>query len=215
MAPGLATKLPVRVARSRQPNKRARYTLAKTNQAKQLPARATTEHTPGAHDKPKAGPAGYKKVEDGRFDIAGHWMSEAGAIHGVLVGGYEFIQKSGVNEGKKARVLVMKLIDPCMARVKLEGGGLDETELSPGELCGIFYKAGLRDLLNYAGCKVFVKRNPESEKKKTKRGAMWTFTMSYEGTKRPLAIRPAFTGEDTSEDTSFDPSSFGDVAEIQ
>lgn len=187
--------------------------MAKTNQAKNQTIR---EHTPGAHDKPPhatsgerkpVGTAGYKKVEDERFEVSGFWLPEAGAINGVLVGGYEFIQKSGVNAGGTSRVLVLKLIAPCAARVKLEGGGFDETELAAGELCGVFYSAGLRDLLGYAGCKVLVTRN--TEKKPTRKGAMWTYDMSYDGVKKPLVIRPPFKGQD--DDTSFDPSSFNDA----
>jgi hypothetical protein len=170
--------------------------------------------TPTSAEKPPVpnGPEGYQKSEQ-RFDLAGYWKAGAGALHGLLLGAYEFKKKSGRGKGQKTRVFVFRLLDPCMARVKLEGGGFDEAELSKGEVVGVFYSAGLRELNTLLGCKVFILRNPEDQKKETERGAMWTFDVRHSGVRKPVAVRPAFEREREAaeeEDASFDPSTFQD-----
>jgi hypothetical protein len=64
---------------------------------------------------------------------------------------------------------MVKLLKPCHAQVKLEGGGVDITELQTGELCGVFVSAGLTALLDKGNARVWVKR---AGTRKTKRGTM-------------------------------------------
>lgn len=159
-------------------------------------------------------PEGFQNAEQ-RFEVSGFWQPALGPVHGVVVGAYEFKQKTGKGKGQKRRVFVLRLAAPTLARVKLEGGGFSDGEkLDKGELCGVFYSAGLRELTTCLGCMVLVKRNPEEMKKPTERGDMWTFSIGYKGLRKPVVVRPAFESETHDDDdaTSFDPSSFSDDA---
>lgn len=169
---------------------------------------------PAAPSKTNGMPEGYSNASE-RFEPAGFWLPEAGAIHGGLVGAYEFRQKTGRGKGQVRRVYVLKLVQECAARVKVLDGngkpmGFDEAVLKKGELCGVFATPGLRDLENLAGCLVYVQRLPEEQKKETERGLMWMYDIGYKGTKRPLPVRAApaerVKGEpaDDGGDASFD-----------
>lgn len=181
--------------------------MAKTSAAKATNP-ATSAPPAGAKS---ASTDGYQNAEQ-RFEVSGFWRPELGPIHGLVVGAYEFVQKTGRGKGQTRRVFVLRLAAPCKARVKLEGGGYDEADLEKGEFCGVFYSAGLRELNTLLGCLVMASRN--AEKKETTRGAMWTFDVRYKGLRKPVVVRPAFESAPAVPDddaTSFDPDSFSDA----
>lgn len=157
-----------------------------------------------ATPKPKANPTdrfdGYESADDDFFRPAGFWLPEAGPLHGKLVGGYQFIQKSGRGKGGTRTVYVFDLADPCIAT--LPGGERDQ--LAVRELCAVFASAGLRTLANLQGCFVRLERKPE--KKELDNGnAMWLFDIRYRGKKAPVSIRPPLQAQDSTPD-DFDPN---------
>lgn len=161
---------------------------------------------------------GYKRATS-RVELAGYWLPEHGPLHGILGGGFEFKQKSGRGKGKLRVTYVLKLLEPCVARVKLEGGGYDTTELKAGEIIGVFGGPGLRDLMQYYTCKVVIERLPQ-KKSLASGNEMWDYTIDYAGTRRQLPVRKWVpSDENTSEpeeddaveadgDASFNPDDF-------
>lgn len=138
-------------------------------------------------DKPANIREGYKRASQ-RIELSGYWVPEAGAIHGLLVGAFEFKQRSGKGRGQIRIAYAFRLIEPCIARVKVEGGGYEEAELAKGEFCGVYGGPGLSDLMGLYGCKVIAARKPQ--KKLTKNGnEMWEYDIDYAGTRRPLSVR--------------------------
>lgn len=166
--------------------------------------------------KPGAPRAGYKRASQ-RIELAGYWLAESGPVHGLLVGAFESKQKSGKGKGKIRLTYVLKLIDPCVARVKLEGGAYDVAELAAGEFIGIFGGPGLRDLQGLYGCKVAIARKPEM--KPTANGDMWDYDIDFAGQRRPLPVRkyvesqatepePGDAVETDDGDASFNPDDY-------
>jgi hypothetical protein len=154
-------------------------------------------------------PSGYQAAED-FVQPAGYWLPEAGPLHGVLVGGYEYKQKNGRARGELRTIYIFKLIDRCTANVKAEGGGLAPDQLDPGELCAVFHSAGLRALSDLAGCAVFVRRNV-AKKELPNGNSMWTYDLRFKGVRKPLKVRPAFNAPGNDEpdaSTEFNPDEF-------
>lgn len=145
---------------------------------------------------------GYAPIVDERTDLDGYWMPERGPLHGKLVSAFQFIQKTGKSRGKTQTVFVFDLADPCVALVKLDGGGKDEDTLAPRSLCGVIMTYGLRALVQYGGC--FVKLEREPTKRTLGNGnEMWAYTMAAKPPKgKTLDIRPPLVSGGTSNGAS-------------
>ena len=141
---------------------------------------------------------GYTPVEDERTDLDGYWIPEAGPLHGKLVSAFQFIQKSGKSRGKTQTVFVFDLADPCVALVKLDGGGKDQDTLAPRSLCGVIMTYGLRQLIGLGGC--FVKLEREATKRTLGNGnEMWAYRIACKPPKgRTLDVRPPLVSGTTS-----------------
>jgi len=132
---------------------------------------------------------GYRELKE-RTELAGYWNPEAGPIHGKLVEAFQYIQKSGKGRGQTRTMFVFDLADPCVARVRAEGGGLDETTLDRRELCGVMGSIGLRQLVTLGGCFVRVERT--GKRTLNNGNEMWAYRVSYKGKASTLDIRPPF-----------------------
>lgn len=182
--------------------------MAKTTTKNQARNTAPQASAPTSPVKLAGVPQGYENADE-RFEVSGFWRPDAGALHGVLLGGYKYKQKRGKGKGGTRTVFVFRLLNPCIARVKLEGGGFDDTELAKDELVGVFGSPGLRALNDCAGCSVFLQRMPE--KKTLENGnEMWMFDIRFKGARRPLRVRDVLevTKDDAPEDDSFDSDAF-------
>jgi hypothetical protein len=146
-----------------------------------------------ANPKTSTSSNGYTEVKD-RVELAGWWNPEAGPIHGKLVEAYQYIQKSGKGRGGTRTMFVIDLADPCVARVKLDGGGLDETTLQPRELCGVLGSIGLRMLVTLGGC--FVRIERQGKRTLGNGNEMWAYKVSYKGKPQTLDVRPPFASTD-------------------
>lgn len=155
----------------------------------------------GTHVAPppkKGPPEGYSR-SGVMVELPGYWQPEKGPVHGKLIGAYDFRQKSGKGKGQLRRMYVVKLIDPCFARVVVEGPSgkksFDEGTLDKGELCGIFGTAGLRDLDNLGSCNVWADRDLDEKgkqrEKETARGFVKLFDIRHSGTAKPLKVKQA------------------------
>lgn len=132
--------------------------------------------------------SGYKHAVE-RVEVSGFWDFE-GTIEGKLIDAYQFIQKGGKGKGNVGTVFVIDLLHPIGARVKLDGGGFDHTELEPREKCGVLGSVGLRHLAAYGGC--FVKVTRKGKKTLGNGNEMWHFDVEYRGTPTRLDVRPPF-----------------------
>lgn len=141
--------------------------------------------------------ANYEEASDELFQPAGYWQPEHGPIHGKLVGGYQYKQKSGRGKGQLRTVYLFDLADPCPASVlgeRVDGKReVTDGELRPREICAVWGSAGLRALNTLQGC--FVRLERKKEKKQLDNGnEMWTYKVQFRGLKRPLEIREALAG---------------------
>lgn len=139
--------------------------------------------------------AGYERVSDDELvKPAGYWQPEHGAIHGKLVGAYEYRQKTGRSKGQLRLVYLFDLADPCPATVVSENGSgkreVSDGELKPRELCGVFATHGMRALKNRAGSFVRMSRRPEKQMLPNG-NEMWVYDIEARGPKAPLLIREA------------------------
>lgn len=79
---------------------------------------------------------------------------------------------SQIEKNKPSALIFGRLIDPCAAI--RDGAAEGEYSKRPlietkrGDVVGIWFSAGMRDLANYSGCKVFMVQDPESNWKKIK-----------------------------------------------
>jgi len=117
-----------------------------------------------SHMKNNSGepPPEWRKLDS---RVAGFWDETQEPLCGTVVGARTFVN----SQDRETTVVMVKLLKPCHAQVKLEGGGVDVTELQTGELCGVFVSAGLTALLDKGNARVWVKR---AGTRKTKRGTM-------------------------------------------
>lgn len=158
----------------------------------------------GAAPKPAAAVRtvsdGYESVPDERFELAGFWAPERGPLHGVLLGGFEYVQKSGKSQGELRKVYVFKLIDPCEGTYHTYSPdgrkqGLTDGELAPDDLVGVFDSADLRRLRKLKGAAVKLARNPV--KKALDNGnEMWTFDIRAKGRGTTVDFAPAYEGQE-------------------
>lgn len=122
-------------------------------------------------------PAEWRDVET---PVSGYW-NEQEPICGTVQGAREFVN----SKGRKTRVYLLKLLKPTTARVKLEGGGFDDVELSIGELCGVFESAGLRSLETLCNARVWIKRAGE---RVTRNGTMKTYALKSPDPRAPVKV---------------------------
>jgi hypothetical protein len=139
--------------------------------------------------------ASYEEASDELFQPAGYWQPELGPIHGKLVGGYQYQQKSGRGKGQLRTVYLFDLADPCPASVVSAGANgrkeVTDGELRPREICAVWGSAGLRALNELAGCFVRLERKPD-KKVLSNGNEMWAYTIQFRGKKCPLEIREPF-----------------------
>ena len=178
-----------------------------TQTQKQNTTKSSNKPAPAAKPAQAAGPAGYQNAEE-MIQPAGYWLPEKGPLHGVLVAGFEYKQKSGRGRGQLRTIYIFKLLDPTPASVKLEGGGLDETMLEKGDLCAVFHSVGLRSLAELSGCAVYLERKPE--KRALQNGnSMWDYVVRYKGERKTLRVRQALTTTDAEDEKpDLDPEDF-------
>lgn len=154
--------------------------------------------TMAAHAKEieKSKPAdddGYEKVADG-VELDGYWSPERGPLHGTLIGGFEFIQKSGQGAGERSRAYVFRLESPCEGvyhTYSPDGRRQELTDgtLETGSIVGVFDSAGLRPLQNLKGASIKLSR--AKEKRVLKSGnSMWVFDIRSKGKGEPLVFDP-------------------------
>jgi hypothetical protein len=140
---------------------------------------------------------GYEPVSDG-YEIAGFWAAERGPLHGLLMGGYEYVQKRGKGQGKVTKVYVFKLLEPAEAvYYTYDGSGrrkeLTDGTLDAGQLIGVFGSVGLRALDRLRGARVKLARLG----KQTLRSgnAMWQYDIRAKGGGQPIEFRPPVEGD--------------------
>lgn len=152
---------------------------------------------PVQKNQPSTSSDGYTEMTE-RIEVAGFWLPDSGPIHGKLVDAYQFIQKSGKGKGNVGTMYVLDLADPCGARVKVEGGGVEVDQLGARELCGVLGSVGLRHLVTLGDCFVRIER---TGKKLLGNGKeMWSYKVSYKAPKggpRRLDVREPFQATET------------------
>lgn len=131
---------------------------------------------------------GYSEAKE-RTELAGYWIPDAGPIHGKLIEAFQYIQKSGKGRGQTRVMYVIDLLEPCVARVKAQGG-LDEDTLEPRSLVGVMSSMGLRHLVQYGGCFVRIERT--GKKTLGNGNEMWSYKVAFKGKPRTLDVRPPF-----------------------
>jgi len=142
-------------------------------------------------EKPKPADDGYEKVADG-VELDGYWAPERGPLHGTLIGGFEFVQKSGQGAGERSRAYVIRLESPCEGvyyTYSPDGKRQELTEgtLETGSIVGVFDSAGLRALQNLKGASIKLSR--AKEKRVLKSGhSMWVFDIRAKGKGEPLVF---------------------------
>lgn len=137
--------------------------------------------------------AKYEKLDDDEFvKPAGYWQPALGAIHGKLIGAYQFRQKTGRSKGQLRIVYLFDLAEACPAQIMSENGNgkkeVTDGELQAREICAVFGTHGMRVLKNRAGSFIRMVRKPQ--KRTLPNGnEMWEYDMSAYGPKGRLEIR--------------------------
>lgn len=118
------------------------------------------------NDKPKAADA--KKEEPGfelpkgyvqeSTDVVGFWVGEKKRpIHGVPL--FVNLSDSDIDESKPSALLFIRLVDPCKV-CPADGEGKmkdrEEIEAKPGDIVGVWFSAGMKDIAMAAGRKTFM-----------------------------------------------------------
>jgi hypothetical protein len=116
---------------------------------------------------------GYEPVSDG-YEIAGFWAAERGPLHGLLMGGYEYVQKRGKGQGKVTKVYVFKLLEPAEAVYYTYDGSGRRKELTDGTL----------DAGQLIGKQTLRSGN-----------AMWQYDIRAKGGGQPIEFRPPVEGD--------------------
>lgn len=144
----------------------------------------------GSKTAPSTRSDGYTPITEERTDLAGYWAPEHGPIHGKLISAFQFVQKNGKGRGGTRTVFVFDLADPCVALVKVEGGGKELDQLAPRSLCGVISTYGLRHLVSLGGC--FIKVSRSATKRTLGNGNdAWSYEVASKPAKgRTLDIRP-------------------------
>lgn len=128
--------------------------------------------------KPIEPPPEWRKVES-RAD--GFW-DEREPICGIVESAREFVNR----KNRLTRVYLIRLLMPTTGLAQQIGGGPPvEADFKTGELVGIFGSAGLRDLENRAGCKVWIRRDGVRQ---TKNGEMKVYDIRSPDQPSPLRI---------------------------
>jgi len=95
----------------------------------------------------------WKDVE---VKVAGYW-TEDGPLIGKVIGARSWMAKTG----RQTTLFMLELLRPANARVKLDGGGFDETTLGVGEIIGVFESAGNTSLRMLMNARVAIERKGE------------------------------------------------------
>lgn len=124
-------------------------------------------------------PAGYLSAAtdavgffdpDLRADGNGEGKGYGFPIHGVPL--HVVLTDSGIDNAKPSALVFMRLIDPCKAVRSGEGEGEVSArpliETKRGDVVGVWFSAGMRDLALLGGAKVFMRQEPADKWKKIK-----------------------------------------------
>lgn len=132
---------------------------------------------------------GYTEFVEERTDLDGYWMPEVGPLHGKLISAFQFIVRNGKSRGKTATVFTFDIAEPCVALVKVDGGGREQAELPARSLVGVISSYGLRNLQSLGGC--FVKLERLGKKTLGNGNDAWHYKIAHKpATGRLLDIRP-------------------------
>jgi hypothetical protein len=108
-----------------------------------------------------AAPEGYQSQSD---DIVGTWNPEDGEpIHGIPR--HVKLSDSGIDKRNTSVLVFFELIDPCKVRDR-PSDAQEEGEIitaDPGDIVGVWYKAGMRKLLNLGQVNVFMYLSGEKD----------------------------------------------------
>lgn len=92
------------------------------------------------------------------------------SIHGVPL--HVILTDSTIDKAKPSALIFIRLIDPCKA--VRDGSGEGDVSKRPlidtkrGDVVGVWFSAGMRDLAHLGGAKVFMRQEPEEKWKKIK-----------------------------------------------
>lgn len=100
-------------------------------------------------------PKGYVQEST---DVVGFWVGEKGKpIHGVPL--FVNLSDSSIDESKPSALLFIRLVDPCKV-CPADGEGKmkerEEIEAKPGDIVGVWFSAGMKDIAMAAGRKTFM-----------------------------------------------------------
>lgn len=159
--------------------------MAKSN-SKKPNASATAHSNEESNSKPNAAqpqpPAGYRKQAQ---DVAGYWDPEGGPIHFVPRSVKMF--DSNLESNKPSILIVGELIDAAPVNVKDDDSGeMAQTTAQAGEAIGVWYKPGMRALVNLCDAKVWMYQS--GERKTGKPNPMKLFSVSSPGPNKKFGI---------------------------
>ncbi len=130
--------------------------------ATQQQAAGTTKN----NDKPKEeefkAPSGYGSEST---DVVGFWDGDKKKpIHGIPL--FVNLSDSDIDATKASMLLFFRLVDPCKVQSADGEGKMSERpeiEAKPGDIVGVWFSAGMRDVAMCAGRKTFMRHTHEKD----------------------------------------------------
>lgn len=154
-------------------------------------AKKTETSTKPAAPKPAQAPAGYRRQTQ---DPVGFWEFEKGPIH--------FIPRSvklfdgNIEKIKPSILIIGELLDPCTLSNK--DGDVNGVK---GDIVGVWYKPGMKPIVNLCDAKVWMQQNGEIETGKPNAmklfdvqspGPNKRFTLVFDDRKESAGVRTVF-----------------------
>jgi len=140
--------------------------------------------------KPKP-PEGLSRVAS---DVSAFWDPSTGSpVYGVLAGAKDTRNK----RGQIVRIYMFELLAECTVKVRRDGE-LVTTTARAGEVVGVWGTAGLSELDQLGGCKVWIFR--EGKKDIGNGQTMWSYDIQSAGQGKPLRVRQVKDAPTPSED---------------
>ncbi len=103
-------------------------------------------------------PSGYKKQS---ADVVGYWDPEQGALHCIPRGAKLF--DGHIDKTKPSMLIYAEVVDGVEVYGKDDDDNMTTRWAEPGELVGVWGKAGLRDIRNLAGQKTWLELNGKTK----------------------------------------------------
>lgn len=119
-------------------------------------------------------PAGYRKQAQ---DVSGYWDPESGPIHFIPRSVKMF--DSNLEANKPSILIVGELVDKAGINTKDEDGQMLSGQAEAGEVIGVWYKPGMRALVNLCDAKVWMYQS--GERKTGKPNPMKLFSVASSG----------------------------------